>query len=215
VTLESVLHQLGRDVRAGAAALLGVHLVRGPLRARIVETEAYRGDDDPGSHAWRGVTPRNRVMFGAAGRAYVYFIYGNYWMLNVTAQDHGVGAAVLIRAAQPLEGLDSIRLRRPAARSDRDLLNGPAKLCAAFGITGQENGASLFYSGAELRLEPGEPVSRIVHGPRIGLAAGKGEHHEWRFADAEALEWVSRPVQDLRPLACRPEDVDPAPVTPR
>lgn len=105
-----LLDALAHDVRRGAVALLGAHLVRGEKRARIVEVEAYRGIDDPGSHAFRGATPRNEVMFGPPGFAYVYFTYGMHWMLNVSSQNHSVAAAVLLRAGEPLAG--SIRCAR-------------------------------------------------------------------------------------------------------
>src|SRR6185503_6309604 len=134
VSLDDILHELATDVRRGAVALLGTHLVRGKRRARIVEVEAYRGLDDPGSHAFRGPTPRNQVMFGPPGFAYVYFTYGMHWMLNVTAQHHGIGAAVLIRAAEPLEGIQKMQDMRPKAQKIEDLLSGPTKICAAFEI---------------------------------------------------------------------------------
>ena len=132
--LEEALAALDNDVLAGAKALLGLNLVKGEMRARIVEVEAYRTPDDPACHAHRGVTPRNEVMFGPAGRAYVYFNYGVHWMLNVTAHSQGDAAAVLIRAAQPVNGLVEMRGARSSTKSDRDLLSGPGKLAAAYGI---------------------------------------------------------------------------------
>lgn len=204
--LRQALHQ---DVRLGAVALLEATLVRGNRAARIVETEAYRGIDDPGSHAHRGPTPRCEVMFGPAGFAYVYFTYGMHWMLNVSAGPEGEGAAVLIRAAEPLAGLEEMRQLRPKAVGDHGLLSGPARLCAAFGITRTENGIDLLDASNELHLEPGTRPPRIQHGPRIGLAPGKGERTLWRFVDADAMEWVSSPKRNLEELEVDPATIEP------
>lgn len=174
-----------------APRLLGWDLVFGSLRARLVETEAYR-QDDPGCHAHRGPTPRNRIMFDRPGLAYVYFTYGTHWMLNVVAEPEGVGAAVLVRAAQPLEGVETMFERRAKARSPRDLLSGPGKLSAAFGIDGRHCGVDLFDPASELRLEPGPPARAWVSRTRIGLSPGKGDDLPWRFLHEDALEWVSR-----------------------
>lgn len=182
------------DVLLAAPALLGCILVRGDLRARIVETEAYRTPDDPGCHAHRGQTPRNRAMFGEPGMAYIYFTYGNHWMLNVSAHPDGIAAAVLIRAAEPLDGLDIFRSRRPKARSDRDLLSGPGKLAAAFDVDARLYGIDLLAPSSELRIEPGPPPSAVAIGTRIGLTPGLGDTFPWRFCDAGRLEWVSRPL---------------------
>jgi DNA-3-methyladenine glycosylase len=188
------LHDILRaDVVAGAKALLGATIVRGALRAQIVETEAYRSRDDPASHAFRGVTPRNGVMFGDAGRAYVYFNYGVHWMLNVTALSAGEAAGVLIRAAIPLEGLETMRARRGGLR-DEQLLSGPGKLTQALAITGADNGLDLFDVDGTLYFEPPASVVRSVCGPRVGIAVGKGHDILWRFADEDSLRWVSRPA---------------------
>lgn len=191
---------LGEDLFAGARALLGCRLVSGVLSARIVEVEAYSQEDDPGSHAHRGPTPRNGTMFGEPGRAYVYFTYGMHWMLNVSARPLGQGSAILIRAAEPLEGLPTMHARRPKAVRDEDLLNGPAKLAQAFGVTRNLDGLDLLDPKSVLRLEPGDPVREVLCGPRIGMSPGKGEHLPWRFVDARALRWVSRPHSTLSPL---------------
>ncbi|MBL8086904.1 MAG: DNA-3-methyladenine glycosylase [Chthonomonas sp.] len=190
---------LESDVHEGALALLGCELSLGPLRARIVEVEAYH-QSEPGCHSYRGMTPRTRVMFGDAGRAYVYFTYGHHWMLNLVAGPVGEGSAVLIRAAEPLEGIDTMRDRRPKARSDRDLLSGPGKLCAAFGITAQYNDAPMLSPDSELHIEPKERVAEVLHGVRIGLAAGKGDELPWRYVDAAAKQWISRPEVPLAPM---------------
>lgn len=185
---------LFRDALFGAQALLGAVLVRGERRARIVEAEAYRNADDPGSHAHRRLTPRNAPMFDRPGLAYAYFTYGNHWMLNVVAHPAGEGAAVLIRAAEPLAGIDTMRPLRPKARRDEDLLSGPGKLAAAFGVTGDDNRLDLLDPASELRLEPGPPPRTTLTGARIGMTPGKGDLLEWRYVDADALRWVSRPL---------------------
>jgi DNA-3-methyladenine glycosylase len=167
------------------------------LRARIVETEAYRTPDDPGCHAHRGRTPRNDVLFGAPGLAYVYFTYGNHWMLNVVAHEEGFAAAVLIRAAIPVEGLDEMRSRRyrtQKEQTDRNLLSGPGKICQAFGIDGTFNRVNLIDPASKLHLEPGTKIRPVIVGTRIGLAPGMGDDLPWRFCDAENLEWVSKPI---------------------
>lgn len=190
--MNRILELLSEDVVAAAPALLGCILVRGNLRARLVEAEAYR-EDDPGCHAFRGQTKRNAPMFGPPGHAYVYFTYGNHWMLNVVAHPPGDAAAVLLRAAEPISGLDEMRSRRPKAVRDEDLLSGPGKLAAAFGITGTDNSIDLLHPRSDLRLEIGEAPQRILVGPRIGIAEGKGHETPWRFMDADRLQWVSRP----------------------
>ena len=189
-----ILQALEDDVLEGAKALLGMVLVRGDRHARLVEVEAYRADD-PGCHAFRGRTPRNEIMFGPAGFAYVYFNYGVHWMLNVTAHSHGDPAAVLVRAAEPLEGVDEMFARRPRARRPDDLLSGPGKLAAAFDITGKDYGINLFDARSDLRLEVGKAPKRILTGVRVGLAKGKGEELPWRFVDANSLAWISRPIK--------------------
>jgi len=194
--MESLRRQLELDVLDAAPQLLGCFLRLGDLSARIVEVEAYRTPDDPGCHAHRGKTPRNTSMFGPPGTAYVYFTYGNHWMLNVVAHQDGVAAAVLIRAAEPLTGLEVFRERRPKARRDEDLLSGPGKLTAAFGIDRQFDGVDLL-SDCALRLETGSPPGKILVGTRIGLAKGKGDDLPWRFVDGDALRWVSRDVTRL------------------
>lgn len=188
------LEKLESDVLSAGHALLGAHLVRGTLRARIVEVEAYRTPDDPGCHAHNGMTPRNKVLYGPPGFTYVYFNYGVHWMLNVVAHPQGNAAALLIRAAVPLQGQAEMHARRSKAKKDRDLLSGPGKLAQAFGITGDHNGLDLFSPESDIRIEIQEPVAKIAAGPRIGLAVGKGETLPWRFVDASATEWLSRPI---------------------
>ncbi len=140
------------------------------LAGVIVETEAYRGEEDLGCHCRAGRTPRTQVMYGQPGHAYVYFTYGMHWCLNFVVEAEGFPAAVLIRAIQPVEGLAVIAARRgsqPAAR----WTDGPGKLTQALGIDGALNGADLCAAGAQLFLETGAPIpdSSVTIGPRVGL----------------------------------------------
>jgi DNA-3-methyladenine glycosylase len=189
-----ILQLLSENPLEAAPRLLGAVLHFEGMSARLVETEAYLTPDDPGCHAHRGETPRNRAMFGPPGRAYIYFTYGNHWMLNVTAFPEGRAGAVLIRAAEPLSGQGQMLSRRLKAKSDRDLLSGPGKLCQAMGIDVAQYGLDLFDPSSPLRLEIGEPVCKVQTGPRIGLAPGKGDDFPWRYVDADRLECVSRPL---------------------
>jgi DNA-3-methyladenine glycosylase len=166
-----------------ARDLLGRHLVRRNLVGRIVETEAYLGPEDNASHARSGRTRRNSVMFEQVGHAYVYFTYGIHWMLNVTAHRNQVAGAVLLRAVEPLQGLETMRERR-RGRRDRELTNGPAKLCQAFGVTGDLNGVDLCDSEGPLFVAAGEvvPDDDIRAGPRIGV-------------DYAGVPWRERPMR--------------------
>lgn len=192
--MKKLLELLEEDVLLAAPALLGCYLVRGGMKARIVEVEAYRGFEDPGSHAYRGQTARNAVMFGRPGLAYVYFTYGMHWMLNVSAFAEGIAGAVLIRAAEPLEGLEMMFERRPLARKPEDLLSGPAKLTAAFGIDKADNGVDLFDAGSALYLQNRDRQPDYVTDTRIGLQKGKGDDLLWRYCDTSAARWISKPI---------------------
>jgi DNA-3-methyladenine glycosylase len=152
-----------------ARALLGKVLVHGPTAGSIVETEAYLGGDDLAAHSARGITDRTRVIFGAPGHAYVYFIYGMYECLNLVAEPEGKPGCVLIRALEPLSGLEIMRRRRPAARKPEDLASGPGKLTLAMGITRAQNGADVT-RGALVVREPAEPHAfEIAVTPRVGI----------------------------------------------
>lgn len=183
---------LEEDVLLASRALLGWHLVRGSMRARIVETEAYR-HDDPACHAFGKKQMKNMALYAEPGKAYIYLAYGNHWMLNVVAHPPGDAAAVLVRAAQPLEGLDEMYGRRPKATRDEDLLSGPGKLASAFGITMEHNLVDLLDPSSDLHLGPGDAPTDVTTGPRIGIAFGKAHDYPWRFVDAHALRWVSKP----------------------
>ncbi|HEY8523491.1 MAG TPA: DNA-3-methyladenine glycosylase [Acidimicrobiales bacterium] len=175
-----------RDPREVAPELLGKLLVRAgagrPLQAgRIVEVEAYCGAEDPGSHAYRGETPRNRTMFGPPGGLYVYFTYGMHWCANVVCGDEGVGLAVLLRALAPVTGVEAMWAARPAARRERDLCSGPAKLCQALGLDRSFDGADLVTGdrGVVVADDGTPPPTDPVRTTRIGLSAGA--EHPWRW----------------------------------
>jgi DNA-3-methyladenine glycosylase len=171
--------------------LLNKVLARGERAGRIVEVEAYHGANDAASHAYRGVTPRTAIMFGPPGFLYVYFTYGMHWCANVICGPDGQAAGVLIRALDPVAGLGQMWEARPAARLERDLCNGPAKLCQALGITGADNGADLLAAGprpgslpaagAHVRLldDGTPPPRRPGRGPRIGIKVATEKR--WRF----------------------------------
>jgi DNA-3-methyladenine glycosylase len=162
-----------RPTELVARELLGTILEcaapEGITRARIVETEAYLGPDDPACHAAAGLTPRTLHLFGPPGMAYVYFIYGMYWCFNAVTRERGHGAAVLVRAVHPIEGLELMRARRPRVRKDRDLTNGPGKLCLAMGITGSMSGSSL--RRGPIVIRGGTPIADedVVVTPRVGI----------------------------------------------
>jgi DNA-3-methyladenine glycosylase len=170
-----------RDSRDVAPELLNKLIIVGDRVGRLVEVEAYAGADDAGSHAFRGMTPRTRTMFGPAGGLYVYFTYGMHWCANAVCADEGVAAAVLLRAAAPLAGLDDMWLARPRARRERDLCSGPAKLCQAFGIDGTFDGADLVEAdkGVVIADDGVAPPARPGCTTRIGLRAGA--EHPWRW----------------------------------
>ncbi|HJP84088.1 MAG TPA: DNA-3-methyladenine glycosylase [Fimbriimonadaceae bacterium] len=192
---------LDRDVVEAAKSLIGWRLAKGELLARIVEVEAYRSDD-PAAHSYKKTKMKNMAMFGPSGHAYVYFSYGVHWMLNVVGHPAGNAAAILIRAAEPIAGLQAFEARRPKARRFEGLLSGPGKLAAAFQIDKQDNGVDLLYpaSSESLHLLPPDlPVGGIVTGTRIGIAHGKGHDTLWRFADESRMTWVSRPLTFIQP----------------
>ncbi len=172
---------LARDAPVVAPYLLNKLLVHGDCVGRIVEVEAYR-EDDPASHSFRGVTPRNAVMFGLAGRLYVYFTYGMHWCANVVTGPEGEGSAVLIRAAVPIAGIDLMRERR---RGQRALADGPAKLCQAFAIDSDHNGADLLVDDplAVRLIDDGTgPPRRPIVGPRVGISRAVETPWRWRVA---------------------------------
>lgn len=164
-----------------APRLLNTVLCVGDRSGRIVEVEAYGGADDPASHAARGPTPRNRSMFGPPGTLYVYRSYGLHWCANLVTGPPGVASAVLVRALQPLEGLDAMRRARPRIRRDVDLANGPGKLCAALGITGEHDGVDVLDEDSPVRwFHDGTPTPRRPSATRrIGIS--RAVERPWRF----------------------------------
>jgi DNA-3-methyladenine glycosylase len=184
---------LARSSIEVAPWLLGVLLVHGDRAGRIVETEAYQGSLDEASHAFRGPTRRNATMFGPAGHLYVYFTYGMHWCANVVTAHEGVGQAVLLRALEPVAGLEEMRAARPKARRDVDLCRGPARLCEALGITGSLDGSDLTdrsSGGPWLGVDGSPAPAEVVAGPRVGIT--KAVEHPWRFAVAGS-PYVSDP----------------------
>jgi DNA-3-methyladenine glycosylase len=185
-----------RDTPHVARELLGQRLVRcldgQRIAGRIVETEAYVGEDDAACHASAGRTARNEVMYGPAGYAYVYFIYGMHYCFNVVTEGAAFAAAVLVRALEPLEGLDTMRRHR-RAREGADLTNGPAKLCYALAIDRRLNGADLV-GGEELWLESDIliPDASVATGPRVGIRGdARALAVPWRFW-VQSSPYVSR-----------------------
>ena len=159
-----------------APRLLGATLRSGQVAVRLTEVEAYDGQGDPGSHAYNGMTGRNAVMFGPAGRLYVYFTYGMHFCCNVVCGPEGRASAVLLRAGEVVDGLEVARERRPRS-TDRELARGPARLCQALGIDRSHNGADLCTGEPTLTL--GEPPAHVSTGPRVGLRLAADR--PWRF----------------------------------
>lgn len=164
-----------------AQELLGCVLVRRvdgrTLSGKIVEVEAYRGRDDPASHSYRGATRRSSIMFGEAGHVYVYFSYGNHWLLNFTTEEEGQPGGVLVRALEPMRGVDEMVRSRGLSDVAR-LTNGPGKLTKALAIDGSFNGEDLVKSKRLYVLDREEPVP-VGTSRRIGIS--KGQEREWRY----------------------------------
>jgi DNA-3-methyladenine glycosylase len=189
---------LGATVSAGS-------VTAGSVTVRLTEVEAYAGESDPGSHAYRGRTPRTAVMFGPAGHAYVYFTYGMHWCLNVVCGPDGQAAAVLVRAGEVVSGGDVALARRPGA-TVRDLARGPARLTKTLGIDGSWGGLDLLDPASPLRLALAAPPppGRVRSGPRVGVA-GAGAPTPWRFwLDGEPTVSPYRPAPDRAARARRP-----------
>jgi DNA-3-methyladenine glycosylase len=181
-----------RDVLAVAVDLLGATITSrsrdGDVTVRLTEVEAYGGEDDPGSHAFRGRTPRNSVMYAEPGRLYVYRHLGLHHCLNVVAQPTGSAAAVLLRAGEVVEGADLAWSRRAAVGvvdSERQLARGPGRLAVCLGLDLDANGADVTEAGGDvvLRMRPEDAVVAHRQGPRVGVAGAGGDaaRHPWRF----------------------------------
>lgn len=171
---------LTRHATAVAPDLLGATLRFGPVAVMLTEVEAYEGTDDPASHAWRGPTPRTRVMFGPAGHCYVYRSYGMHWCMNIVCGVDGRAAAVLLRAGEVVDGLDVARERRPGI-ADRNLARGPGCLTRALGISYDQDGARLGAAGAPTLVER-TVVPSIERGPRVGISRAVDEQRRFWIA---------------------------------
>ncbi|MBS0657291.1 MAG: DNA-3-methyladenine glycosylase [Verrucomicrobia bacterium] len=186
-----------RPVLTVARAAIGQLLVHvsaeGVCAGRIVETEAYRGPEDRAAHSYGGRrTTRTEVMYGAPGLAYLYFVYGMHWQLNLVTTREGAPEAVLIRAVEPLAGLELMAERRGLAPSDRRLTNGPGKLCQAFGLQRAHYGHDLTLPGTLFLAAGPRRRGRVLRSPRIGIDYAEGWIDKpWRFHEADN-PWVSR-----------------------
>jgi DNA-3-methyladenine glycosylase len=165
-----------------APSLLGATLRHGDVAVRLTEVEAYDGPTDPASHAHRGRTARNAIMFGPPGHLYVYFSYGMHWAANVICGPEGHAAGVLLRAGEVIDGIEIARTRRDRAR-DRDLARGPGRLCAALRLSGEHKGCYLLGDGPVRLDPPSERPEMIMSGPRVGVSLEADR--PWRF-------WVAR-----------------------
>lgn len=184
---------------AAARALLGMLLVRGDVRLRITEVEAYGGPGDSASHARHGRTARNAPMWGPPGHAYLYFCYGVHWMLNVVTGPNGDASAVLIRGAEVVSGMETVLARRRAAKATPQLCVGPGKVAQALGLDRAFDGHDLLAPGG-LELRPGTPPAHLLAGPRVGIAFATppDQARPWRFADGESAAVLHRKL--LEPL---------------
>ncbi|GAB3726859.1 DNA-3-methyladenine glycosylase [Luteimonas pelagia] len=171
-----------RDPRDVAPELLNKVLVRSDGRmGRIVEVEAYCGPEDPAAHTYRGKTKRNATMFGPGGHLYVYFTYGMHWCANAVCGDEGVGVGVLLRAMEPVAGIDLMRVARGNPARPRDIGSGPARLAQAMGVAGDLDGADLVHPdrGIWLADDGCGPPTNPIAGPRVGIS--KAVDHPWRW----------------------------------
>lgn len=178
-------------------AIVRHETAEGTVAVRVTEVEAYDGQRDPGSHAYRGRTSRNEVMFARAGHAYVYFTYGMHHCMNVVCGPEGAASAVLLRAGEVVEGGELARDRRKQIR-ERDLARGPARLCSALGIDLSDNGADLERSALSLRLSSPPAPDTVSSGPRVGLR--HAADRPWRFwLTGEPTVSAYRPAKALPP----------------
>jgi DNA-3-methyladenine glycosylase len=181
----SLRERLSRPSLQVAPLLLGAVLTSTiggeEVAIRLTEVEAYEGLDDPASHAYRGLTRRTAVMFGPAGHLYCYFTYGMHWCANVVCDVDGRASAVLLRAGEVVRGVEAARGRRAAARSDRELARGPARLASCLALGAVTNGADLLAEDSTVRLEsmPARRRRGVVTGPRVGISAAA--ERPWRF----------------------------------
>jgi DNA-3-methyladenine glycosylase len=177
-----------RSVHEVAPELIGAVLTVNGVGGRIVEVEAYH-HTEPAAHSFGGMTPRNAVMFGPPGYLYVYRSYGIHWCMNFVCEPEGVAAAVLIRALEPTEGIDTMRQRR-STDDLRSLCSGPGKVCAALAITREHNGLAL--DAPPFVLQARKAMPRLAVGIRIGITKAAGL--PWRYGDADS-KFVSKPFK--------------------
>ncbi|HPM51667.1 MAG TPA: DNA-3-methyladenine glycosylase, partial [Rhodoglobus sp.] len=159
---------LSRPALEVAPLLLGGHLTVDGVTLRLTEVEAYQGGADPGSHAFRGLTPRTAVMFGPPGHLYTYFTYGMHVCANIVCSPEGEASAVLLRAGEIIDGIEVARMRRTTSRTDADLARGPARLTVALGVTLADGGSSL--ENGRVRFTPAESPAQFAQGPRTGVS---------------------------------------------
>ena len=204
VSLPLPLSFYDRDTGIVARELLGAILecrtAEGVAGGRIVETEAYLGEHDAACHAAVGETTRTRWLYGPPGTAYVYFIYGAHWCFNAVTRAVGLPSAVLVRALEPVSGLPLMQRRRAKVRTERDLTNGPGKLCAALGLDGQHNGLRL--DRLPVRISAGTPVpdSEVLVSPRIGITKAADWPLRWYIAGTPFVSKSPRGIVGV-PLA--------------
>lgn len=195
---KNIIQQLKLErVEKTAPIFLGATLVTPVGESIIVEVEAYAGKDDPGSHGYTRITPKNRSLFGRPGTAYVYISYGVHRMLNVVAHPDGEPGAILIRACKPISGIESMQENRGVMQT-KNLLSGPGKLTQALKIGMHHDQIELFNPKSEIHITniPSKQRPYLI-GTRIGLAPGKGDEIPWRFIDEELREWCS--AKKLKP----------------
>ena len=170
-------------VGSGTGPLVGGDGAQARVAVRLTEVEAYAGQDDPASHAFRGRTPRTQVMFGPPGHLYLYFVYGMHWCANIVTGPDGEASAVLLRAGEVVSGVDEARRRRPRCRRDEHLARGPAGLAAVLGWTAGANGLDLCEPDSTWGVRRGAilPPDRVATGPRVGVS--QGAERGWRFVD--------------------------------
>ena len=181
-----------RSVHAVARDLVGCIVVHGGAAGRIVETESYH-EEEPACHAFAGLTGRTRPLFGPPGFAYVYRSYGIHALLNAVAEPEGIGAAALIRALEPVDGLDAMRRRRGLS-DERTLCSGPGKLTQALGIDLDLNETALTGGRGPIEILPRTGEAAVVTGVRIGIT--RAADLPWRFCDASRAQFVSRPLPE-------------------
>ena len=185
-----------RETEEVARDLLGSVLwcetEQGIASGRIVETEAYLGEHDPACHAVAGNTNRTKWLYGKPGIAYVYFIYGVHWCFNAVTRSEGLPSAVLVRALEPLDGIELMRKRRPRAARDIQLTNGPGKLCAALGISGAQNGLVLNDSNLMILRGSMVPDRQVRVTPRVGITRAADWPLRWFIADSPFVSKAPR-----------------------